>query len=61
MGGKTLVNFQVAEDRKAIWEDRADDEGRSLSGFIRSCVERRIAGNSGETAPTISRSVSSIR
>jgi hypothetical protein len=30
MDGKTLVNFQVAENRKAVWEDRADEDGRSL-------------------------------
>ena len=50
MGDKTLVTFNLDEERKSVWENEADDRGRSLSGFIRHCAETEIAGNRESTS-----------
>jgi hypothetical protein len=44
MGEKKLVTFNLDEERKSVWENEADERGRSLSGFIRYCGEQEIAG-----------------
>jgi hypothetical protein len=61
MGEKTLVNFQVDEGRKSVWEEKAEEDGRSLSGFIRSSVERRIAEMDGEATEGGARPVNDSR
>lgn len=45
MANSTLVTFYLSEDRKEVWENEAEDRGRSLSGFIRRCGEKEIADN----------------
>jgi hypothetical protein len=48
MSEKKLVTFNLDEDRKEVWEEEAEDRGRSLSGFIRHCGEKEIA-NDGQS------------
>ncbi|UOO94150.1 hypothetical protein MUK72_09220 [Halococcus dombrowskii] len=49
MGETKLVTFKLDEERKGVWEEEAEDRGRSLSGFIRHAGEKLIAGDSGQT------------
>ena len=49
---KKQINFTLSEEQKQRWEEHIDDspEHKSMSQFIRFCVERRIA--SGGQSPT---------
>ena len=52
---KKQINFTLPEEQKQRWEDHIEDspEHKSMSQFIRFCVERRIAdgGQSPSTGP----------
>ena len=52
---KEQINFTLTEEQKQRWEEHIDDspEHKSMSQFIRFCVERRIAdgGQSPTTGP----------
>lgn len=45
MSEKTLVTFNLDEERKEVWKDEAENRGRSLSGFIRYAGEQEISGS----------------
>jgi len=50
---KKQINFTLPEEQKQRWEDHIEDspEHKSMSQFIRFCVERRIAGG-GQSVTT---------
>jgi hypothetical protein len=50
MSNYEQINLKLKPDEKAMWDKHAE-KARSMTQFIRNCVQRAIAGDTGNDVP----------